>query len=140
MNGALNKIRTHSWRFASIRISSLSHLVPSARISLTLSRHLRIRQVLWATPRILTKLLCVGSSWSPCICSAIWRGPSEYVTYELIPTSPAVSSMSGLSNLDSFRDGCYVAVQLLLCRVLPSGPVQYCSQHSCVVSVKLFLL
>ena len=35
----------------------------------------------------------------------MWRDPLEYVTYELVPTSPAVSRMSGLSNLDSFRDG-----------------------------------
>ena len=34
----------------------------------------------------------------------LWRGPQEYVTYELVPTSPAVSRMSGSSNLDSFRD------------------------------------
>ena len=25
----------------------------------------------------------------------MWRGPSEYITYELFPTSPAVSCMSG---------------------------------------------
>ena len=30
---------------------------------------------------------------------------SEYITYELVPASPAVSCMSGSSNLDSFRDG-----------------------------------
>ena len=29
----------------------------------------------------------------------------EYVTYEFIPTSPAVSRMSGSSNLGSFLDG-----------------------------------
>ena len=29
-----------------------------------------------------------------------------------------------------------MAVQLLLRRVLPSGLVQYCSQHSCVIAVK----
>ena len=29
-------------------------------------------------------------------------------------------------------------MQLLLCGVLPPGPVQYCSQHYCVVAVKLF--
>ena len=46
--------------------------------------------------------------------------------------------MSGSSNLDSFRDERWVAVQLLLCGVLPPGPVQYCSQHFCVVAVKLF--
>ena len=67
------------------------------------------------------------------------RGPKGYITNELIPTSPAVSRMSGLSNLDSFCDGWSVAVQLLLCEVLPSGPVQYCSQHSCVVAIKPLL-
>ena len=46
---------------------------------------------------------------------------------------------SGSSNLDSFRDGWWVAIQLLLCGVLPPGLVQYCSQYSCVVAVKLFL-
>ena len=45
----------------------------------------------------------------------------------------------GSSNLDSFCDGWQVAVQLLLCGVLPPGLVQYCSQHSCVIAVKLFL-
>ena len=29
------------------------------------------RQVLRATPRILTEQLCVGSRWLPCFCSAI---------------------------------------------------------------------
>ena len=70
-------------------------------------------------------------------CEGVNR--STYITYVLVPTSPAVSRMSGLSNLDSFRDGWLMAVQLLLCRVLPPGLVQYCSQHSCVIAVKLFL-
>ncbi len=48
--------------------------------------------------------------------------------------------MSGPSNFDSFRDGWLVSVQLLLCGVLPPGLVQYCSQHSCVVAVKLNLV
>ena len=86
-----------------------------------------------------TELLYVGPSWTSCLCSSMWRGPLEYVTYEFISTSLAVSRMSGLSNLDSFHDGWKVAVQLLLCGVLPPGLVQYCSQHSCVVAVKLFL-
>ena len=30
--------------------------------------------------------------------------PREYITYELIPTSSAVSRMSSSSNFDSFRD------------------------------------
>ena len=62
----------------------------------------RFRQILWVTPCIHTELLYVGSS---CFWSAIWRGPLEHITYELFPTSPAVSWMSGSSNLDSFRDG-----------------------------------
>ena len=33
------------------------------------------RQVLRATPHILTELLYVGSSWLPCFCLAMWRGP-----------------------------------------------------------------
>ena len=86
-----------------------------------------------------TKLLYVGSSWSSWLCSSMWMGPQEYSPFEFVPTSPAVSCMSRSSNLNSFRDGWWVAVQLLLCGCLPSGLVQYCSQHSCVVAVKLFL-
>ena len=48
------------------------------------------------------------------------------------------SRMSGSSNFDSFRNGWWVAVQLLLCWVLPPGLVQYCSHYSCLVAVKLF--
>ena len=86
-------------------------VVPSARISLTLSLspplpifH-RFLQVFRATPRVCTELLYVGSSWSPCLCTSMWRGPQEYITHELVPTSLAVSHMSGSSNLDSFQDG-----------------------------------
>ena len=39
-------------------------------------------------------------------------GPQEYITYELVPASAAVSCMSGSSNLNSFRDRRDVAVQL----------------------------
>ena len=35
----------------------------------------------------------------------MWGGPQVYVTYEFISTFPAVSRMSGSSNLNSFRDG-----------------------------------
>ena len=95
------------------------------------------RQLLRPTSRIDTELLYIGSSWSSCLCSSVWRGPHMYITYELIPTSPAVSRMSDSSNLDSFCDEWSVAVQLLLCGVLPPWLVQYCSLHSCVVAVKL---
>ena len=62
-------------------------------------------------------------------------GPLKYITYELVPASPAVSCMSGPSNLNSFRDRRQVAVQLVSCGVLPPGFVQDCSQHSCVIAV-----
>ena len=48
------------------------------------------------------------SSWSSCLCSSMWRGPREYVAYELILISPAMSHMSGSSN-HNFRDGWQVA-------------------------------
>ena len=93
------------------------------------------RQVLKTTSCIGTELLYIGSSWLSCLCSSIWRSPPEYVTYEFVLTSPAVSRMSSSSNLDSFRDGWLVAAHLLFCRVLPPGLVKYCSQCSCVNAV-----
>ena len=99
----------------------------------------RLWQVFRATSRILTQLLYVCSSWSSCFCSTICGGPQEYITYELVSASPAVSCVSGSSHLDSFRDGSLVAVQLVLCGVLPPGLVQHCSQHSCVIAVQLLL-
>ena len=118
------------------------HVAPSTRIYDTLSHHPfsivhRSRKLLKATSCIGTELLYVGSCWLSYLCSSMWIGQQEYVTYEFVPTSPAMSCMSASSNLDSFRDGWKVTVQLLVCRVLPPGLVQYCSQHSCVV--KLFL-
>ena len=97
------------------------------------------RQVLKSTSRICTELPYVGSSWTSCLCSFMWRGPQEYITYELVPTYPAMDRMSASSNFDSFRDGWSVALQLLLCGVLSPGLDHYCSQHSCVITVKLFL-
>ena len=38
------------------------------------------RQVFRTTSRIGTDLLYVGSSWSYCLCSSMWKGPQEYVT------------------------------------------------------------
>ena len=86
--------------------------------------------------RIDIELLFAGSSWSCCLCWFMWRCPQEYITYELVRTSPAVTHMSGSCKFDSSRDQWCVAVQLLLCRVLPPGLLQYCSS---VVTVKLFL-
>ena len=79
-----------------------------ARMSLTVSIIHYSRQVFKASSCIGTELWYIGSCWSSCLCSSIWRGPQEYVTYEFVPTSPAVSCMSSSSNLDSFRSGCYL--------------------------------
>ena len=51
----------------------------------------------------------------------------EYITYQFVLTSPAVSRMSCSSNLDSFLDGWLFAVKLLFCGMLPPGFVQYSS-------------
>ena len=120
------------------------HVTLSTPISLTRSRHSFLSfiaswLVLRATSRTGTKLLKVGSSWSSCLYTSMWKGPLEYITYELVPTSPTVSCMSDSSNLDSFRDGWKEVMQQLHCEVLSPGPVQYCLQHSCVIGVKLFL-
>ena len=97
------------------------------------------QDVFKATSFIGIELLYIGSSWSSYICLSIWRGLQEYIAYEFVLTSPAVSRMSDLSNLDGFCNGWLVAIQLLFSGVLPIGHVRYSSQHSCVIAVKLFL-
>ena len=42
------------------------------------------RQIFRTTSRIGTELLYVRSSWSSCLCSSMWRGPQEYITYEFV--------------------------------------------------------
>ena len=42
------------------------------------------RLVFRATSLIGTEILYVGSSWLSCLCSAMWGGPQEYITYELV--------------------------------------------------------
>ena len=49
-----------------------------------------------------------------------------------------MSCMSGSSNLNSFRDRGQVAVQLVSCWVLLPGLVQDCTQHSCVIAIRVF--
>ena len=70
----------------------------------------RFWQVFRVTFHILTYQLYVCSSWSSCFCLAICGGPKEYITDEFVLASPAVSCVSGSSNLYSFRDGRQVAV------------------------------
>ena len=57
-------------------------------------------------------------------------GVHRSTSHELVSASPAVSCVSGSSNLDSFRDERQVAVQLVPCGVLPPV-VQYCSTFLC---------
>ena len=64
----------------------------------------RSRQVLQATSYITTELLCIGSNWLSNLCSFVWSDPLEYVAYEFVLTSSAVSRMSGSTNLESFCD------------------------------------
>ena len=65
----------------------------------------RSREVFKATSCIGTELFYIGSCRSSCLCSSMWKGSQEYIAYEFVLTSPAVSRMSGSSNVDNFRDG-----------------------------------
>ena len=66
----------------------------------------RTRQVFQAISCIDTALLYIRSTcWSFNLCSSMWGVPQEYIPYEFVLTSPAVSRMYGSSNIDSFRDG-----------------------------------
>ena len=97
----------NSWRSSSSSSSScraISADIPDP-FSPTLPIDHCFRQVFRFTSHIGTELLYVGSSWLSCLCSSMWRVLQEYVTYELVPTAPAVSRMSGSSNFDSLRDG-----------------------------------
>ena len=100
------RVRTHAQflRFvtslSSCRAASMDLLCPlSPPVSIV---HCS-REVFKSIACIGTELLHIGSCWSSCLCSFMWRGPQEYVTYEFVPTSPAIPRMSGWSNLDSFR-------------------------------------
>ena len=70
----------------------------------------RLRQVFWVTSRVLTQLLYVGSCRSSHSCTSMCGGPQEYIAYELVLASPAVSCVSCSSNLYSFCDGGQVSV------------------------------
>ena len=116
------------------------HVVLVARISLTLSRHSSLSFIALGRssgPHPVSSHSCwmYVRAGRPAFARPCVGGPLEYISYEFVPASPAVSCMSGLSNLNSFRDGRQVAVQLVSCGVLPPGLVQDCSQHSCVIAV-----
>ena len=63
------------------------------------------RHILKAISHIGTEMVYVGSSWTSCFCSSKGRVLQEYITYELVPTSPVMSLVSGSSNFNSFRYG-----------------------------------
>ena len=65
----------------------------------------RFRKVFKPSSCITTELLYIGSSWSSCLCSSMRTCPLEYIAYEFVSTSTAVSCMFGLSNIHSFREG-----------------------------------
>ena len=92
------------------------HVAPPARISLTLSRHFSYHSsppaglqgyILCTHIVAVCKFVLVVHS-----CTSMCGGPQEYVAYELVLASPAVSCVSGSSNLYSFRDGGQVSVEL----------------------------
>ena len=93
------------------------HVTLVARISLTLSRHSSLSFIALGRSSgqhpVSSHRCC--SCWSSCFCTAICGCPSEYISYEFVSASPAVSCMSGSSNLNSFRDRRQVAVQLVCC-------------------------
>ena len=60
------------------------------------------QEIFQAISCIGTELLYIGSSWSSCLWSFMWRSLQEYIAYEFVLTSPAVSGMFGSSN---FCDG-----------------------------------
>ena len=80
------------------------HVVPPARISLTHSRHFSLLFIASGRSSGLHRVSS-HSCWSSCFCTAICGGPPEYIAYELVLASTAVSDVSGSSNLYSFRDG-----------------------------------
>ena len=119
----------------------------SAQISLTLSRHPSISSISSGKSSGLHPV----SAQSCCIYvragrhvfvrlrEEVHRSKSFISSSLLLQQCPACLVRLILNFFYSFRDGWKVGVELLLCRVLSSGLVQYCSQYSYVVAVKLFL-
>ena len=126
--GFYNFLKRHLWRIDSSVSSSFSLFLWQSKTSSSSSCHaistdIRdplspplpivhcFRQVLRATAHIGRELLYVGSSWSSSLCTSMWRGPQEYITYELVPNFPAVSCKSGSSNFDTIRITLYWAMR-----------------------------
>ena len=92
----------------------------------------RSRSIFKATSCISTELLYIGSSWLSCLCLSMWRSAQEYVMSSslffqqcpayLVRLTWIVFVMGGKWPYSCCFVGCW-----------------YCSQHSCVIAVKLFL-
>ena len=109
------------------------HVALPALISLTLSRHPSLSSI--APGRfscIGTELLYIGSRWSSNLWLSIWRGPLEYIAYELVLNSPAVSRMYGWLTLKVFVMGgrwpyncCFVRCFNITCSILAFLPSNF---------------
>ena len=90
--------------------------MPPAWIFLTLSHYFSLLLITYGRSSGLHPISsqsCCMYVWAGCpaFAQAYVGGPQEYITYELIPASPAVSCMSGSSNLDSF---CYIYIYIYI--------------------------
>ena len=103
------------------------HVVPPARISLTLYHHFS-----WS-------LIASGRSSglhpvsSQSCCMYVRAGHPAFAR-PYVGVHSSISLMSS-SLLLQQCPACLVRLALVLCGVLPPGLIQYCSQHSCVIAV-----
>ena len=97
----------HSFNYVIHHHHHHHHVVRPARISLTLSLHVSLSFIASGRSSGLHPVSSHSgcSSWSSCFWLLICGGPQEYITYDLVLASPAVSGMSGSSCMNSFCDG-----------------------------------
>ena len=90
-------------------VSNHHHVMPSARISLTLSRHPSLSSIAFDRSSglhpVSAKSCCMLVRADRPDFASPREGVHRSISYEFVLTSPAVSHMSGSSNLNSFRDG-----------------------------------
>ena len=110
------------------------HVTLPARISLNpllppVSIVHHSREVFEATTCLGTELLYIGSSWSSCLSSSMWRVPQEYVTNVFVLTSPAlppclvhltliVFMMGGRWPYNYCFVGCYIYIYIHDCIII----------------------
>ena len=116
------------------------HVGSPAQISLTLSRHLSLSSI---APGGCSRLYPVSAQ--SCCILALAGHPTFAHPYKGVHRSMLLMSLSLLLQQCPAYQVCLtwivfvMAIQLLLCGMLPLGLVQYCSQHSCVIAIKLLL-